>query len=157
MIVGRFDARRGLLGIRIRSGVFWRSLRSTKGRAEARRPRSAEWITRRFGIGCIASTTRDRRAWWTASRPGAVRRLTPEQLTTLAEIVETGPDPASDGVVRWRCIDLKAVIRERFGVGYHERSVSRLLHDLGFSHMSARPQHPEQDTGMLETFKETSR
>lgn len=89
--------------------------------------------------------------------PGAARRLTPEQLTALAEIVEAGPDPASDGVVRWRRIDLQAVIRERFAVTYHERSVSRLLHELGFSHMSARPQHPEQDAGVLDTFKKTSR
>ncbi len=52
--------------------------------------------------------------------------------------------------------DLKEVIRDRFGVEYHERSVSRLLHDLGFSHMSARVRHPGQDAAMLETFKETS-
>ncbi len=37
--------------------------------------------------------------------------------------METGPDPAVDGVVRWRRIDLKRVIRERFGVDYHERYV----------------------------------
>ena len=47
-------------------------------------------------------------------------------------------------------------MRDRFGVEYHERSVSRLLHDLGFSHMSARVRHPGQDATMLETFKETS-
>ena len=74
----------------------------------------------------------------------------------LAEIVEAGPDPDSDGVVRWRRLDLKEVIRDRFGVEYHERPVSRLLHDLGFSHMSARPRHPGQDAAMLETFKKTS-
>ena len=60
------------------------------------------------------------------------------------------------GVVRWRRTYLKEVIRDRFGVVYHERSVSRLLHDLGFSHMSARPRHPGQDTEMLETYKKTS-
>lgn len=34
---------------------------------------------------------------------------------------------------------------------------SRLLHDLGFSHMSARPQHPKQNARMMETFKKISR
>ena len=53
-------------------------------------------------------------------------------------------------------VDLKEVIHDRFGVDYHERSVSRLLHELGFSHMSARPRHPGQDPEMLETFKKTS-
>jgi putative transposase len=88
--------------------------------------------------------------------PGAVAKLTAAERAVLAEIVEAGPDPDSDGVVRWRRIDLKEVIRDRFGVAYHERSVSRLLHDLGFSHMSARPRHPGQDAEMLETFKKTS-
>ena len=88
--------------------------------------------------------------------PGAARKLAPEQLAELAEIVETGPDPETDAVARWRRLDLQTVIRRRFGVHYHERSVSRLLHELGFSHMSARPQHPEQDPAALETFKKTS-
>lgn len=89
--------------------------------------------------------------------PGAEAKLTRAQLEELAEIVETGPDPARDGIVRWRRVDLKAVIEQRFGVAYHERSVSRLLNDLGFAHLSARPRHPEQDPAMLETFKKTSR
>ena len=88
--------------------------------------------------------------------PGAVPKLTAVERMALAEIVEAGPDPDSDGVVRWRRTDLKEVIRDRFGVDYHERSVSRLLHDLGFSHMSARPRHPGQDAEMLETYKKTS-
>jgi transposase len=88
--------------------------------------------------------------------PGAARRLTPAQLLALAEIVETGPDPEIDGVVRWRRIDLQAVIKARFDVDYHERSVSRLLHELGFSQVGARPRHPAQNPAMLEAFKKTS-
>ena len=87
--------------------------------------------------------------------PGATRKLAAAQLAELAEIVECGPEPETDGVVRWRRIDLQAVIERRFGVCYHERSVSRLLHELGFSHVSARPQHPEQDAAALEAFKKT--
>jgi transposase len=88
---------------------------------------------------------------------GPEPRLSPEQLDELAEIVETGPDPQGDGVVRWRRIDLQRVIEERFGVAYHERYVSTLLKKLGFSHMSARPRHPAQDGKVLEAFKKTSR
>ena len=89
--------------------------------------------------------------------PGSVAKLRPEQKAELAELVETDPDPAVHGVVRWRRIDLKQAIRERFGVVYHERSVSRLLHEMGFSHMSARPRHPAQDGEALQTFKKTLR
>ena len=88
---------------------------------------------------------------------GPKPRLTATQLAELSQIVETGPDPKTDGVVRWRRIDLKAVIASRFGVAYHERSVGKLLKALGFSHVSARPRHPGQDARVIEAFKKTSR
>jgi transposase len=75
----------------------------------------------------------------------------------LAGIVETGPDLAVDGVVRWRRLDLQKVIKQRFGVDYHERYVGTLLKELGFSHISARPRHPGQDGEIVETYKKTSR
>jgi transposase len=78
-------------------------------------------------------------------------------LTELTTIVETGPDRKVDGVVRWRRIDLKRVIAERFGVDYHQRYVGKLLKKLGFSHISARPRHPAQDEQIVEAFKKTSR
>jgi transposase len=60
-------------------------------------------------------------------RAGRPRRLSEAQMATLGEIVETGPDLATDGVVRWRRIDLKRVIEARFGVVYSERAISDLL------------------------------
>ncbi len=69
--------------------------------------------------------------------PGAVPKLTAVEKAELKALVEAGLDPEADDTVGWRRIDLKEVIRDRFGVDYHERSVSRLLHELGFSHMSA--------------------
>ena len=89
--------------------------------------------------------------------PGASAKLTASQLEELVAVVESGPDPASDGIVRWRRMDLKLWIEARFGVVYHDRSVSRLLEQLGFSHISARPRHPGQDKAVLEDFKKTSR
>ena len=55
--------------------------------------------------------------------------------------------------MRWRRIDLKRVIAERFGVAFHERYVGKLLKKLGFSHISARPRHPAQDERIVEGFK----
>jgi transposase len=88
--------------------------------------------------------------------PGPARRLSDDQLRELAGIVETGPDMQTDGVVRWRRVDLQAVIKEYFGVDYGARWVSQILHDLGFSHMSARPQHPKQNAKVIKAFKKTS-
>ncbi len=84
-------------------------------------------------------------------------RLTPDQLAALSEIVERGPDWTSDGVVRWRRVDLKRVIEERFGVVYHERTVGKILKQIGFSHISARPYHPGQNAETMAAFKKTSR
>ncbi len=89
-------------------------------------------------------------------RAGRPRQLTEAQMRALAEIVESGPDPALDGVVRWRRVDLQRVIEERFGVVYSERAISDLLRALSFSYISARPQHPRQDPAVLEGFKKTS-
>ena len=90
-------------------------------------------------------------------RRGNPRRLSAAQQAELAQIVETGPDRAVDGVVRWRRIDLQRVIEERFGVAYHERTIGKLLTALGFSHISARPRHPKQDGEVTQAFKKTSR
>src|SRR5215211_3805730 len=80
-------------------------------------------------------------------------RLSPAQQSELAHLVEVGPDRAVHGVVRWRRIDLQQLIAERFGVTYHERTVGKILHQLGFSHSSARPRHPAQDERVVAAFK----
>ena len=90
---------------------------------------------------------------WTS---GPQPRLDATQKAELAAIVEAGPDRAKDGVVRWRRVDLRDWIERRFGVAYHERTVSNLLHELGFSRISARPRHPAQDRETIEAFKKIS-
>src|SRR3954447_1710673 len=67
------------------------------------------------------------------SRSGRKPRLTPGQEAELAAAVERGPDPDRDGVVRWRRIDLKALIETRFAVRLHERTVGKVLRRLGFT------------------------
>src|SRR5258707_13750733 len=87
---------------------------------------------------------------------GPKPRLSADQLGELAQIVETGPDPKIEGVVRWRRIDLKRGISERFGVAFLERYVGKLLKRLGSFHMSVRPRHPAQNERVVEAFKKTS-
>ena len=87
---------------------------------------------------------------------GPQSRLTAEQKAEVADLVEAGPDPAIHGVVRWRRVDLQKVILERFGVDYHERTIGKLLKELGFSRISARPRHPGQDARVIAEYKKTS-
>ncbi len=88
--------------------------------------------------------------------PGPTPRLTPEQMAELEKAVEQGPDPARDGVVRWRRIDLQALIKARFDVELHERSVGKLLRRLGFARLSVRPQHPSSEPEAQDAFKKAS-
>jgi transposase len=88
--------------------------------------------------------------------PGRPSRLLAEQKEDLRQLVEAGPYPQKDGVVRWRCVDLKRVLGERFGVDLSEVRLGRVLKELGFSHISARPRHPVQDPEAIAAFKKTS-
>jgi hypothetical protein len=72
-------------------------------------------------------------------------------------LFEASPDLDKDGVVRWRCVDLKRVVSERFGVDLSEVSLGRILKQLNFSRISARPRHPAQDDQAIPTFKKRAR
>ena len=89
-------------------------------------------------------------------RSGRRPRLSPEQRGELAQLVEDGPDVAEHGVVRWRCQDLKVVIRRRFGVELAERQIERILKQLKFARISVRPRHPKADEATQQAFKKTS-
>jgi transposase len=89
-------------------------------------------------------------------RPGRPPRLSGAQLDALVELVEAGPDVATDGVVRWRCADLKGVIAARFAVALSERLVGRILNGRGHVRLKPRPQHPKADPAAQEAFKRTS-
>ena len=85
--------------------------------------------------------------------PGPAPRLTPEQLAELEKVVDDGPDPETGGVVRWRRVDLQALIKTRFDVALHERSVGKVLRRLGFARLSVRPEHPKSQPEAQDAFK----
>lgn len=88
--------------------------------------------------------------------PGRTPLLDTEQMNALAVIVEAGPNPKLDGIVRWRRIDLCAVVEQRFGIRLAERTMSSILRRLGFAKLSARPRHPQSDPEVRELYKKTS-
>ena len=88
--------------------------------------------------------------------PGAPAKLTAEHKAFLSRIVEEGPVPAIHGVVRWRACDLIMRLHEEFAVSVSDDTIYRALHQLGFSHLSARPRAYNQDPEETEAFKKTS-
>jgi transposase len=75
-------------------------------------------------------------------RPGA---LTEEQMAEVRAMVLSGPDPEIDGVVRWRCVDLREAIARRWSVTLHVRTVGRMLHRLKMTRLQPRPYHPKKN------------
>ena len=69
--------------------------------------------------------------------PGAPSKLNADHRRALAEVVEAGPVPAVDGVVRWRRKDLARWLLETFAISLDETTVglrvegARLRQDLG--------------------------
>ncbi len=88
--------------------------------------------------------------------PGRAPMLTEDQKAALKALVVNGPDPVTDKVVRWRCVDLRAEVARRFGVDVHESTVGKWLHQLGLTRLQPRPFHPKKNAEAQEAFKKTS-
>ena len=82
--------------------------------------------------------------------------LTAAQMAELRELVIKGPGPATDKVVRWRCVDLQAEVARRFSVEVHESTIGKWLGELGLTRLQPRPVHPKKDAEAEAAFKKTS-
>ena len=87
--------------------------------------------------------------------PGPTPLLSESQMAELKALVVAGPDPEKDGIVRWRCVDLREQIARRFSVTLHERSVGKVLRRLDLTRLQPRPYHPKKDAEGQEAFKKT--
>jgi len=88
--------------------------------------------------------------------PGRTPFLTDQQMAELYDLVVKGPDPQTDKVVRWRCVDLLEVVKQRFSVGVHESTIGKWLHQLGLTRLQPRPVHPKKQPEAETAFKKTS-
>lgn len=88
--------------------------------------------------------------------PGREPYLKPEQMAELRDLVINGPDPATDKVVRWRCVDLQAEVARRWSVEVHESTIGKWLGELGLTRLQPRPVHPKKDPEAETAFKKTS-
>src|SRR6202789_184433 len=78
------------------------------------------------------------------------------QRRALVAMVETGPNPAIHGVVRWRLIDLAQWVFDEYGLSVSKQILSRELRALNYRKLSARPRHHEHDEAAVEAFKKKS-
>lgn len=88
--------------------------------------------------------------------PGQPPLLKAEHRRALARMVEDGPIPAVHGVVRWRLVDLVQWIWEEFRIVVCETTIGRVLNEMGYRKLSARPRHHAQNPDAMDVFKKTS-
>jgi transposase len=89
----------------------------------------SQWMARARGLGPESLRRRP--------PPGAPRRLSPDQLARLPELLRRGPAAYGFRGELWTRTRVAAVIRWEFGVSYHPRHVGRLLDVIRWS-----PQKP---------------
>jgi transposase len=104
-----------------------------------------DWV-HRYNAGGVAALA-------SGKSTGRAPKLNAAQMAELYELVIKGPDPEIDGVVRWRCVDLRAQIARRFSVDVPERTVAKWLRRLRLTRLQPRPFHPKQDVAAQEEFK----
>jgi transposase len=108
-----------------------------------------DWVVRFNADGSDALLTR--------KAPGKVPLLDAAQRAALMQVVEDGPLPATDDVVRWRLVDLCQWVWERFAISVSRQTLGRELRALGYRKLSARPRHHAQAEGAVEAFKKAFR
>ena len=84
---------------------------------------------------------------------GTPPRLDAAQRAALARVVEDGPVPYLDGIVRWRLCDLVSWLHAEYRITVSDSTLSRILRDMGYRKLSARPRHHAQDPEAGPVFK----
>lgn len=86
-------------------------------------------------------------------QPGAKPRLDPDQHVRLRARLDAGPTE-DDGVCTLRGRDVQRIIAREFGVKYSLTQAYEILHRLGYSCQTPRPQHENHDPEAQEEFRE---
>jgi transposase len=84
--------------------------------------------------------------------PGQRPKLGPEQEAKLKERLAAGPTDA-DGVCTLRGRDVVRILEAEFGVRHTIGSIYSVLRRIGYSCLTPRPRHEENDPGAVAAFK----
>jgi transposase len=83
---------------------------------------------------------------------GTSCKLNYDQLQWLRQRIEEGPTPQDD-----TCVlsgkTIQQIIFKQFDVRYSLSAIYSLLHRLGYSYVSSRPEHPKGDPQARKSFK----
>ena len=86
---------------------------------------------------------------------GCNGKLNTDQIQWLRQRIEQGPEP-EDEVCVFTGKDIQRIVEQQFHVHYSLSGIYSLLHRLGYSYVSSRPEHPKGNPEARETFKKKS-
>ena len=106
----------------------------------------SQWMARARDVGPEALRRRP--------PPGAPRRLSPEQLARLPELLHRGPPAYGFRGELWTRSRVAALIRLECGVSYHPRHVGRLLKAIGWSPQQPARRARQRDEAAMARWRE---
>ena len=106
----------------------------------------SQWMARARDVGPEALRRRP--------PPGAPRRLSPEQLARLPELLHRGPPAYGFRGELWTRSRVAALIRLECGVSYHPRHVGRLLKAIGWSPQKPARRARQRDEAAIARWRE---
>jgi transposase len=106
----------------------------------------SQWMARARNVGPAALRRRP--------PPGAPRRLSPEQLARLPELLHRGPPAYGFRGELWTRSRVAAIIRLEFGVSYHPRHVGRLLNVIRWSPQKPARRARQRDEAAIARWRE---
>jgi transposase len=86
--------------------------------------------------------------------PGAPRRLSPDQLARLPELLHQGPTAYGFRGELWTRTRIAAVIRLEFGVSYHPRHVGRLCQAMRWTPQKPTRRARQRDEAAIASWRE---
>ena len=86
--------------------------------------------------------------------PGASSKLSKEQQRALGEVIIWGAAAYGYDTDLWTLRRVAEVIQREFGVSYHFRSLSNVLHRMGFSPQKPKRRAAERDQAAVQTWVE---
>ncbi|QHJ12332.1 hypothetical protein FX988_02584 [Paraglaciecola mesophila] len=85
------------------------------------------------------------------SPPGRQCKLTPKQLKALAAYIDQFSQSDTGG--RLQASHVQKFLSDKFEVTYQISNIYRLMHELGFSWITSRSEHPKQSQLAQDEFK----
>jgi transposase len=112
-------------------------------------------------IGCSQPTVHKwirlsvkRKSFETLPRSGRPTKLSSQKLADLKEAISREVKAVNENFCSLDTKQLRVIVRREIGIEYSLRHIERIMHRLGFSRITPRPQHLRHDQEKVDEFRD---